>query len=147
MPRIVPSQVVAAIDGLFGASRNELNGGMIGIALRDNVRTLLSLLRQVPDELITVPFADYTVYLQCQSSLTSALSVWDVADRGPPVRNISGKDPVERIRRILAVCPIPILPSYPTTLPERMSSKTYELPGLISGLRSGRAQPYLPPPP
>src|ERR1700694_1629759 len=98
MPRILPSQVVAAINSLFGPSRNELNVGMIGIAQRDNVRTLLSLLRQVPDELITVPFTDYTEYLQCQSSLTSALSVWDVGDQGPPVRNINGKDPVERIR-------------------------------------------------
>jgi hypothetical protein len=113
MPRILPSQVVAAINSLFGPSRNELNVGMIGIAQRDNVRTLLSLLRQVPDELITVPFTDYTEYLQCQSSLTSALSVWDVGDQGPPVRNINGKDPVERIRHILAVCPDEHPPPYP----------------------------------
>ena len=67
---------------------------MIGIALRDNVWTLLSLLRQVPDELITVSFADYTEYLQCQASLISALSVWDVGGQGPPAGNVSGKDPV-----------------------------------------------------
>jgi hypothetical protein len=86
---------------------------MIRIAHRDAVRTLLLLLRQVPDELITAPFAVYTEYLQCQSSLTSALSVWDVGDQGPPVRNSSGKDPVERIRRILAVCPDENPPPYP----------------------------------
>jgi hypothetical protein len=78
---------------------------MIRFPQRDSVRTLLSLLRQVPDELITAPFADYTEYLQCQSSLTSALSVWDVGDRDRPVRNGSGKDPVARIRWILALCP------------------------------------------
>ena len=86
---------------------------MIRIAHRDAVRTLLSLLRQVPDELITVPFADYTEYLQCQSSLTSALSVWDVGDQGPPVRSNNGRDPVERIRRILRVCPDENPPPYP----------------------------------
>jgi hypothetical protein len=86
---------------------------MIKILHRDAVRTLLLLLRQVPDELITVPFADYTEYLQCQSSLTSALSVWDVADQGPPVRSVSGKDPVERIRRTLAICPDESPPPYP----------------------------------
>ena len=86
---------------------------MIGIAHRDAVRTLLSLLRQVPDELITVSFADYTEYLQCQSSLTSALSVWDVGDQGPPVKSSNGRDPVERIRRILLVCPDEIPPPYP----------------------------------
>src|ERR1700730_713549 len=105
MPRIVPSQVVAAMDSLFGPSRNELNTEMIKFAQRVSVRTLLSLLRQVRDELITVPFADYTEYLQCQSSLTSALSVWDVGGQGPAVGNVNGKDPVERIRRTLAVCP------------------------------------------
>jgi hypothetical protein len=111
--RTVPSQVVAAIDSLFGPSRNELNIEMTRFPHRDNVRTLLSLLGQVPDELITVPFADYTEYLQCQSSLTSALSLWDVGDQDRPVRNASGKDPVERIRRILAVCPDENPPPYP----------------------------------
>jgi len=67
----------------------------------------------VPDELITVPFADCTEYLQCQSSLTSALSVWDVGDQDRPVRSNTGKDPVERIRRILAVCPDENPPPYP----------------------------------
>jgi len=86
---------------------------MIRFAQRDGVRTLLLLLRQVPDELIAVPFADYTEYLQCQSSLTSALSVWDVGDQNRPVRSSSGKDPIERIRRILAVCPDEIPPPYP----------------------------------
>src|SRR5258708_38683967 len=86
---------------------------MIRIAYRDAVRTLLLLLRQVPDELITVPFADYTEYLQCQSSLTSALSVWDVGDQGPPARSVSGKDPVERIRCTLTICPDENPPPYP----------------------------------
>jgi hypothetical protein len=86
---------------------------MIRIAHRDAVRTLLLLLRQVPDELITVPFADYTEYLQCQSSLTSALSVWGVGDQGPPARSSSGKDPVEHIRRILLICPDENPPPYP----------------------------------
>ena len=113
MPRIVPSQVVLAIDSLFGPSRGELNVDMIRFPHRDAARTLLLLLRQVPDELITVPFADYTEYLQCQSSLTSALSVWDVGDQNRPVRSGSGKDPVERIRRILGVCPDENPPPYP----------------------------------
>ncbi len=83
---------------------------------RDSVRTLLSLLRQVPDELITVPFADYTEFLQCQSSLTSALSVWDVGDQDRPVRNGGGKDPVARIRQTLALCPDENPPPYPDRL-------------------------------
>ena len=113
MPRIVPSQVVTAIDRLFGPGRNELGVDMIRFHHRDAVRTLLSLLQQVPDDLITVPFADYTEYLQCQSFLISALSVWDVGDQDRPVRSNTQKDPVERIRRILAVCPDENPPPYP----------------------------------
>ena len=67
----------------------------------------------MPDELIAVPFADYTEYLQCQSSLTSALSLWDVGDQDRPVRSGTGKDPVERIRRILLVCPDENPPAHP----------------------------------
>jgi hypothetical protein len=104
---------VSALDSLFGPSRGQLNVDMIRFPHRDAVRTLLSMLRQVPDELITVPFADYTEYLQCQSALTSALSVWDVGDQDRPVRSVSGKDPVERIRRILAVCPDENPPRHP----------------------------------
>jgi hypothetical protein len=66
-----------------------------------------------PDGLITVPFTDYTEYLQCQSSLTSALSVWDVGDQDRPVRSGSGKDPVASIRRILAVCSDENPPPFP----------------------------------
>jgi hypothetical protein len=85
---------VSAINSLFGPSRGELNVDAIRFAHSDGVRTLLLLLRQLPDELITVPFADYTEYLQFQSSLTSALSVWDVGDLDRPVRSNTGKDPV-----------------------------------------------------
>jgi hypothetical protein len=105
VPRVVPSEVVATIDRLFGPSRNELNVHMIRFAHRDQVRTLLSLLDRAPDELITVPFADYTEYLQCQSALISALSIWDVGDQDRPVKNVGSKDPVERLRRILTGCP------------------------------------------
>jgi len=77
------------------------------------VRTLLSLLDQVPGELITAPFAEYTEYLQCRSALISALSTWDVGDQQRRVQSVGGKDPVERIRRILAGCPDEIPPLCP----------------------------------
>jgi len=85
MPHIVPSQVVAAIDRLFGPSRSELADQKILFMHRDNVRTLLALLDQVRDDLIAIPFSDYTQYLQCKSSLTSALNMWDAQGKGPAV--------------------------------------------------------------
>jgi hypothetical protein len=105
VPRVVPTEVVSAINRLFGSSRNELDTGMIRFKDRDQVRTLLSLLNQVPDDLITVPFADYVQYLQCRSTLTSALSGWDAHCHGTIVSSVDGKDPIERIRRIFSECP------------------------------------------
>jgi hypothetical protein len=36
------------------------------------------VLAAIAQNLRRLPFTDYTEYLQCQSSLTSALSLWDV---------------------------------------------------------------------
>jgi hypothetical protein len=104
VPRVVPSEVVSAIDRLFGSSRNELDTGIIRFKNRDEVRTLLSLVNQVPDDLITVPFADYVEYLHCRSALTSALSGWDALNHGTMVGSVGGKDAIERIRRIFLGC-------------------------------------------
>src|ERR1700731_2860475 len=67
----------------------------------------------MPSDLITIDFYDYTEYLQCQSALTSALSMWDVGDQKSRVQNIGGKDPVARIRRTLMACPNEIPPLFP----------------------------------
>jgi len=66
-----------------------------------------------------------------------------------PVRSGSGKDPVERIRRILAVCPDEThhpIPTFTFILERhcpRNVHRTFERPGSISGQTNGRAQPYL----
>jgi hypothetical protein len=107
---------VQAIDGMFGAHRNEQDTGAIHSAYRDEVCTLLSLLDQVPNELITVPFKEYVEYLRCQAALTSASADFDVQEIAggvSPAKAVDGKDPVERIRRILATCPDEVPPPHP----------------------------------
>ena len=44
MPKVLPSEVVEAIDSLFGANRNEHNGRMVTHAYRAEVHALLALL-------------------------------------------------------------------------------------------------------
>jgi len=105
MSRVVPSQVVSAIDSMFGANRNELDIDKIDYCCRDKVRTVLSLLDLLPDDLLTLTFENLTEYLQCCASLISALSRWDVGDSQYRVRTSSGKDSIARIRTILATCP------------------------------------------
>ena len=58
MPRILPSQVVAAVDSLFGANRNELDGRAVTHAHRAEVHALLALLDEVPRELIDLSSDD-----------------------------------------------------------------------------------------
>jgi hypothetical protein len=153
MPRVVPSQVVSAIDGLFGPARNELDMGVIRFSHRDNVRALLALLDRVPDDLIAVPAADYVEYLQCRSSLSSAMSAWDALHPEITASNIGGRDPIERIRRIMAVCPDenpPLVPPLTFIIDASARAsvrKIFGRLGSISERASGRVRPCFPRPP
>jgi hypothetical protein len=98
---------------MFGVNRVESNIGVIGFGHRDQIRTILSLLDLVPKELITPPFSMLMEFLQCRSTLMSALSIWDVGDIQRKVTPVNGKDPIERMRRILAECPDENPPSIP----------------------------------
>jgi hypothetical protein len=113
MTNIVPSQVVAAIDSLFGAGRNELDVLRIGFVNRNNVRTILWLLDELPRELLTLPFAEYTQYLQSRAALSSALALWDFGGDAVKADNAGGADPVMRIRRLLVTCVDEFPPSHP----------------------------------
>jgi hypothetical protein len=105
MSRVVPSQVVSAIDSMFGVNRHEHDERKIGFQYRDQIRSLLSLLDFIPEDLLTPSFSDLTEYLQCRSSLVSALSTWDVGDTQRIVTINSGRDSVARIRAVLLTCP------------------------------------------
>lgn len=120
MPRVVPSQVVVAIDQLFGPKRNELDSRMLTHALRSQVHTLLSLMDQIPPELITLNAQDTLELSHCRGVLATSLPGWNVGDT-MPARNVGGKDPVERIRRLLATCPDeppPAVPEFPFIVPD-----------------------------
>jgi hypothetical protein len=115
MPRVLPSQVIPAIDSLFGANRNELDGRVITNLYRAEVQTLLALLDEVPGELIDLPAAEYLEFTRCRAVLATTLVRWNAGDVAP-ARDVGGKDAVERIRRLMKKCrdelppPAPELP-------------------------------------
>jgi hypothetical protein len=82
MTATTPSQVVVAIDAMFGPDRNEL-----ALAPGD----LLELNR-------------------CRASLELAASFWERGQEAQAARQVGGRDPVERIRRLLASCPDEVPP-------------------------------------
>lgn len=103
MPKVLPSDIVSAIDSMFGASRSELYSQAITPDHRGEVYALLDMLDQVPRELIDLPSADYLELSRCRAALSTALSRWSGGD-GRPVRDVGSKDPVERIRRLMRLC-------------------------------------------
>lgn len=105
MSRIVPSDVVAAIDQLFGSNRNSMDTGMIQYVHRGAVQALLALLDDVPRELITLPVQDYVRYHRCRASLGAALAMWTGAGQGEPAQQVEMSDPVALLRSLLQQCP------------------------------------------
>jgi hypothetical protein len=103
MPKVLPSQVIEAIDSLFGANRNELDGRAITHVYRAEVHALLALLDQVPTELIDLPSAEYLEFTRCRAVLATTLVRWNLGDIAP-ARDVGGKDAVERIRRLIKQC-------------------------------------------
>ena len=100
MPKVLPSQLVEAIDSLFGASRNELDVGMVTHVYRAEVHALLTLLDEVPRELIDLRSSEYLEFTRCRAVLATSLARWNLGDI-TPARDVGGKDPVERIRRLM----------------------------------------------
>jgi hypothetical protein len=113
MPNILPSQIAQAIDSFFGASRNEIYSQHITAVHRVEVHALLSLLDEIPRELIDLPFPDYSEFLRCRAVLATALARWNVGDDLHKVRDVGGKDPIVRIQRLMSQCQDQLPPPEP----------------------------------
>jgi len=112
MPKVLPSQIVNAIDGMFGASRNEIDAGAVAYVHRVEVHTLLDLLDQVPSALVDLPTTDYLELSRCRAVLATSLALWNGGDPRP-ARDVGGKDAVERIRRLMKQCHDELPPAEP----------------------------------
>ena len=112
MPKVLPSQLVEAIDSLFGPKRNELDGQAVTHVYRTEVHALLSLLDEVPRELIDLRFDEYLEFTRCRAVLATSLVRWNLGDI-MPARDVGGKDAVERIRRLLKQCHDEMPPAEP----------------------------------
>lgn len=103
MPKVLPSQIISAIDGMFGPSRSEIDSGVVTNVYRAEVHALLSLLDEVPAELIDLASTDYLEFSRCRAVLTTSLALWNIGDTRP-ARDVGGRDAVERIRRLMKQC-------------------------------------------
>lgn len=104
MPRMLPSQVVQAIEQMFGSQTHDLHDRRINGQYRVEVHTLLVLFDQIPRELIDLSFPDFLELNKCQAVLSTTLARWNVGDDALIVRDVGSKDPIERMRRLLKQC-------------------------------------------
>ena len=112
MPKVLPSQVVEAIDSLFGANRNELDGRAVKHIYRAEVHALLALLDEVPRELIDLGARDYLEFSRCRAVLATSLATWNLGDI-TPAKDVGGKDAIERLRRLMKQCHDELPPAEP----------------------------------
>jgi hypothetical protein len=110
--RVLPSQVVQAIEELIGRKSTDIDERRITYILLPEVNSVLALLNDVPSVLIDLPFPDYVELTRCRAILAAAAARWVLGDM-MPARNIAGKDPVERIRRLMLQCQDELPPTEP----------------------------------
>src|SRR4051794_10781249 len=109
--RVLPSDIVKMIEGSFGKV-DLLAVNRIQRHHHANVRTLLSLLDEVPPELIDLNFAEYSELQQCRAVLVSALPMWDRMNN-VAASGVGPKDPVELVRRLMEKCRDTVPPPEP----------------------------------
>lgn len=105
-----PSLVVDAIEAMFGPSRTELDSRYMSSTHAPEVRTLLAMIDEIPSELMTLGPATLLEFNRCRATLAFAAAIWEKGIGGFQPGQVGGKDPIERIRRLLATCPDEIPP-------------------------------------
>jgi hypothetical protein len=76
MPKTTPSQVATAIESMFGAASNDLAETAPNQTKQVEVRALLSLLDDLPNDLPTLSFTDNLEFVRCRAALATVLPMW-----------------------------------------------------------------------
>lgn len=107
MPRVMPSQIVQTIDELFPHAVKNATATMPFLDAQHGSRLLgiLNLLKDVPDELIVLPAADYSELILAESTIEEHLAHWRSRGNVGAMAHVKGFDVVTIIRRALAKCP------------------------------------------
>jgi hypothetical protein len=110
MPDVIPRQIIEAINVMFGQPLSELEP--IQHYKQSEVRTLLSLLEQLPAALITLPFHKYLEFERARAALATVLPRWNLGEMtvGP---GVGGRNPVAVLARLLAECANELPPPEP----------------------------------
>jgi hypothetical protein len=106
MPRVVPSQVVAVIEGWFPSDIQRRQEFSLNRENAGQLMAIIDLAEQIPQELITVEARDYNDLVIGINIIRSAFPQWQMRDlqiRGVP--GYSGTNPITLIHQALLKCP------------------------------------------
>jgi hypothetical protein len=109
MARVVPSQVVQAIDEIFPSRDNK--GFSVGVSAQQasQVDAVVQLVQSIPPELMTLSGLEFARLTVAVSMLRTFVSDWSThgvqAYRLDPSALFGGRNPIVMIRDALAACP------------------------------------------
>lgn len=116
MARVMPSQVVQAIDVLFSHAVRNLPNLQLFAGQSSALLGVLNLLKDVPDELVTLGPSDYSALVVPRSTIEEHLAHWRARGNVGEMAPIMGFDAVTTIRRALIKCQDEYPPSATTEL-------------------------------
>jgi hypothetical protein len=115
MLRVVPSQVVTLMESLFPpflSANTETREGpnaqqAMPASYMGQIQAVLTLIEQVPDELITLHGHEYTDLIASIAAIRSILQRWETDQRADlrPIPGLSSLNPVVVVHHALARCP------------------------------------------
>jgi hypothetical protein len=116
MARVMPSQVVQTIDNLFSHAAANRPSGQLDQQHSSKLLGILNLLKDVPDELISLAPGDYASLVLAKSTIEEHLAIWRAQGNIGNMAHVGGFDAVTVIRRELAKCPDEYPPPVTTEL-------------------------------
>jgi hypothetical protein len=136
MPKVLPSQAVAAIDSMFEWAKNEGAGPTLDQSHRPQLAALLEVVNGVPSELLTVGGQDYVSFIAGVADVRSSVSQMERGLKSTVygISGLGGGHPITLIRKALSLCPDEVARAGTATL-AFIKDKTYreELRRDISG--------------
>jgi len=110
MSRVVPSQVVAAIDRLFPDAAKQVEGKPFVLYMGNShqLSAIVDLVQRIPDDLIILGPEEYSTLLISTATIKAQVEQWQVRGDTGSFKRLPGLpdlNPVTLIRRCLTKCP------------------------------------------
>ena len=107
MPRVVPSHIVSVIEQLFPDVVSSPSGFQLLTDHAEAVLALLTLIDQLPEELLPSVTSEYTALMIGRAALRTALERWPTYPTNTVVSTPGGynMNPVQLLYKTLQQCP------------------------------------------